>query len=487
MLERLPDQFNSLFEKRYRDKFGEGLALKASKRERSLGYRPASPSFLFDGALSARNTEPIMIPNVLGIQSQFSPLVAVWSSCIEELRPVSRILAKGIEVDSREAFEALPDELKATVEHPEKRKWDALVSEHSREDGYALVELSKLAILYGLEARPKLTPTQSRAIAQTAEYVGLAIEPDARITNRTYSWEDVVSLLRRDEGEGLPADSRYLAASLMLELGVYIAAADGSVDDVEVDQVARFLESQFLLGPPDSRRLEALKRVFMARPPTLAGLGKRLQTALSREQREAVGRFLTGIAAANGIIDRREVTALRTAYRALDIGVDQLNSLLDEFRRSSQEPIEVERGEPSVESGEPIPPRIAARNPFDFTLDEGVLKRLMAETEQVAIMLGEAMRDEGSIDESERPPVAPVVDPRFGALDARFHAILANLLSRPRWPRAEFESLARACGVMPAGALDAVNEWAYDLFNDPIVVEQGDLLHVQSHLVEARP
>ncbi len=43
----------------------------------------------------------------------------------------------------------------------------------------------------------------------------------------------------------------------MLELGIYIAAADGSVDDVEVDQVARFLESQFLLDPPDARRLEA--------------------------------------------------------------------------------------------------------------------------------------------------------------------------------------------------------------------------------------
>ena len=85
---------------------------------------------------------------------------------------------------------------------------------------------------------------------------------------------------------------------------------------------------------------------------------------------------------------------------------------------------------------------------------------------------------------SERPPVVPAVDPRFGALDARFHAILANLLEPTGWPRDEFEfARARACGVMPAGALDAVNEWAYDLFNDPIVVEQGDLLHVQSHLL----
>ena len=55
----------------------------------------------------------------------------------------------------------------------------------------------------------------------------------------------------------------------MLELGFYVAAADGSVEDVEINQVARLLESQFLLDPPDARRLDALKRVFMVRPPSL--------------------------------------------------------------------------------------------------------------------------------------------------------------------------------------------------------------------------
>ena len=394
------------------------------------------------------------------------------------------MLGKGKAIGTREEFELLPDGLKATVEHPDKGKWDILVAEHTGEDGSGLVEILKLAVIHGLQQRVKLTGAQSQSLARTAEYVGLLIEPDARITNRSYSWDDVVSLLRHHDGPYLPlADSRYLAASLMLELGIYIAAADGSVDDVEVDLVARFLESQFLLAPPDAHRLEALKRVFTVRPPTLAGLGKRLHTALSREQREAVGRFLTGIAAANGIIDRKELSALRTAYRALDIGVDQLNGLLEQFRRSSQEPIEVERGEQFTESGEAIPARTQATHPGGISLDEGVLRRLMAETEQVAKMLGEAMREGSLLDETEQQLVLPVVDSRFEALDTRFHAILSQLLSRPKWQRGEFESLARACGVMPAGALDVVNEWAYDLFDDPIVIEQGEELAVQSHLV----
>ena len=135
----------------------------------------------------------------------------------------------------------------------------------------ALLEISKLALIHGLEERAKLTPKQSQALAQTAGYVGLVIEPDARLTNRPYGWEDLVSLLRPEGQPGLPADSRYVGASLMLELGVYIAASDGTVEDVEIDQVARFLESQFLLDPPDAQRLEALKRVFVARPSVAHG------------------------------------------------------------------------------------------------------------------------------------------------------------------------------------------------------------------------
>ena len=40
---------------------------------------------------------------------------------------------------------------------------------------------------------------------------------------------------------------------------------------------------------------------------------------------------------------------------------------------------------------------------------------------------------------------------------------------------------------MPAGALDAVNSWAYDLFDDPIFIEQDEVVEVQAHLLEAHP
>ncbi len=278
------------------------------------------------------------------------------------------------------------------------------------DDGCALVEVAELASLLALDERAKLTAKQSYAVAHTAEFVGFFIEPDTRVTKRPYGWRDLVCLSRPEERSGLPVDSRYRAAALMLELGIFIAASDGDVDDKEVNLVARFLESQFQLDRAETKRLESLKRVFMARPPSLSGLGKVLQTSLTREQRETVGRFLTGIAAANGIIDRKELAALRSAYRALDIGVDQLNSFVAEFQRETLDPVEIQKGEEYLDSGETIPARPGPAAGIVF--DAGRLERIMRETQDVWVTLGNAMQcdDEEGLEPSspatvERPTI----------------------------------------------------------------------------------
>jgi uncharacterized tellurite resistance protein B-like protein len=375
---------------------------------------------------------PVRIPHVMGIRSQFKPLLEIRTGCIEDLKPLSRAMARGAEVLTREAYEALPEDLKPGVEHPAKPAWDRLVAENAREDGAVLVAVGHLATIHGLPRRAKLTARQSESIARTAHHVGLEIEPDARVTNRPYGWDEVVALLRPEESPRLPGDSRYAGASLMLEMGLFVASADGDVGDDEVDHITRFLESQVLLDPPDARRLEALKRVLMDRTPSLTGVGKRLQAVLTAGQREAVGRFLVGIAAANGTIDRKEVTALRGPYKALGVDVGPLNRLLDEFHRATKEPVEVHRPTAPARPGEAIPPRSDGA----IQLDEDLLRRILGETHEVARMLGAAMREldpepeEPAIEDapfqpSPSPAPPPPTDPRFEGLDPRFHAVLA--------------------------------------------------------------
>jgi uncharacterized tellurite resistance protein B-like protein len=489
VIDRMPDQFEALFGRKYRDAFGEGILLKAAKRERRLEYRPASPSL--GHGWSGPAIAPVAIPDVLGIQSQFKPLAVFWNECIEDLRPASRAVAKGLSVATREANEALPAALRSEADHPDKASWDSLVAEHTAEDGYALVDIARLAPLHGLGTCTKLTMKQSQALATTAEHVGFLIEPDARLTKRPYGWDEVVALLRPEEGQSALVDARYLAASLMLELGLYIAAADGEIETSEVSQVAHFLEAQFLLEPADARRLEALKRVLSARPPSITGLGKRLQETLTTKERSGLGRFLTGIAAANGVIDRKEITALRGAYRALQIPVEELETLLEEFRRASQEPVELEAGRSIGEAGEALPPKPRRDGTGDLTLDMGVLRRIMDETQKVAAMLGQAMMEGGELPQEAasvelpsplREP--PKEDPRFPDLAIRYHPLLSALLGKPSWSRQELALLTSGHPEARIGYLEMINDWSLERTGEPLLLEDGDNLLIQANLID---
>lgn len=499
VLDRLPEQFRVLFAKRYEERFGEGMLLRAAKRDREVIYRPANPS-LIDGFDSLTVIEPVRVPNVPGIQSQFEPLVRIWSSCIEELKPLNRVIAKGAEVTTRAVYEALPKHLKAETEHPDKALWERLTTEYAREDGSVVMPAGSLASTQGIEERPKLTAKQSTSLANTAHEVGFMIEPDFRITGQPYKWNDSVALLRPEERPSLPADGRYAGAALMLELGMYVAASDGEIEGEEVNHIASFLESQFLLDPQDVRRLEALKQVFLNQHPSINGIGKRLKATLSAEQLESVGEFLIGIAASNGSIDKKEISALRTAYRALGIEAKTLDRLLDDHRRRTMEPVLVQSGTVSADSGETIPNRESKRTHTVFRLDPVLLERLMHETRQVGTLLDEAMQDEAEEERFEVPEVVEgeqeaaeqVVEkairkqfpaPGFEGLETRHSALLAELRNRPSWPRAEFEELVRGHSLMPSGAIDRINEWAHESFDDPILEEDGDQLIVHTELL----
>jgi uncharacterized tellurite resistance protein B-like protein len=500
VLERLPEQFNALFLKRYREQHGEGLLLRAARRDCAIGYSPANPS-LADGFVISTSVPAVVIPNILGAPAQFASLGAIWARCLEELKPLSRILAKGIEIHSRAAYEALPDDLRADAEHPDKPGWDRLAAEKAEADGTVIVAIGELAGLQGIAERPKLTLKQSRLIAQTAHTFGFVIEPDAQRTSRPYRWGEVVALFRPEGSPGLPADSRYPGAALLLELGMFVAAADGSIGEDEVDQIARFLEAKFQLDPPDARRLEVLKRVFLKQAPSIGGIGKRLKAILSAEQLESAGEFLIGVAAAGGTIGKKEVTALRAAYRALEIDAGRLENLLAEYRRLEKEPVEVQREAVSGDDGEALPRRPPAGTGPRFTLrlDAALVERLMQETRQVALLLDEAMPEDPSDPSAEEstpeevPQAAPssrsetvtatAGEARFEGLVSRYRAVLAALCTRRSWRRAEFETLVRDHALMPAGTLDVINEWSQDRFGELILEEGGDDLIVHAGLV----
>lgn len=490
VVRRVGDKFDALFAKRYQEEYGQGLRLKVAKGLRPHSYQPAS------GGL---NEVSCTIANPMGIPSQFGRLADLWNSCVDDLRKLSRVSAAptgaGLTIES---WEAMPTELRAGVDHPLASSVQAIVVDGSRDGQECLVAAGQLAGMLRLQKRLKLTAAQSRRVAETVESAGYSVEPDTRMTGRAYGWDDRVAVfLRTDDTE--PDTGRYLGASCMLYLAMVVAEADGTVDDKELRCLTQRVEASFHLPEHERRRLEALMALLRTTRSDIGSVARRVEQSLSLEARQAVGRLIVAVAGANGVIDRAELTALRKCYRALGLGPDLLEQTLAALSPASGD------GLVTVQPGRPPARGEAIQAPAELrlVLDRAAITAIMAETQEVAKLLADAMIVED--EEQSSSSSITVVDhapatlsgeaassstvrsaDSGGAPPSRYAAFYSALVARGDWPQAEASNLARQHGLMLAGAIEAINEWAIDELGGPLLDETDGKILVDQSLIAGR-
>ncbi len=297
VVKRVGEQFTTLFERRYTERFAGGIPLRISKRSRRHTYRPAS------GGLTEVSCS---ISDVMGIPSQFEPLADIWNSCVDDLRKFSKVNAPSGGTLNVQTWEAMPAELREGADHPlTSRVQGLIVDQMSKPSGEGvrlsecLLSAGTLAGLFMIEKRPKMTTVQSRRLAEGLEQTGHAIEPDARLSNRPYQWDESVAVFLRTEDDEVDK-GRYAAASSMLRLGLVVAEADGVVDEEELRVLGEQINATFRLPSHELRRMEALRSLLLKTGSELSVVAERLESSLTPDAKRSVGRLLVAIAAANG-------------------------------------------------------------------------------------------------------------------------------------------------------------------------------------------
>ena len=486
---RLPEECKELFVKKFEARYGEKIFLKTAKNNRMLEYYPASAALISE----RKKLKPIALVNVLGIQSQFKSLVEIWGECIAELKAASSFVAKGYDLSTREAYEKLPAELRKNYDHPDKPEWQAIIAGQNRDDGIAIVPVSALAKLRGIPERAKLTLKQSADMAKGARDVGFLLAPDPWTVQRPYLWNESIAIVPFDGEEDPTADNFFHAAGLILELGIGMAAADGKIDREEVIHVSLVLRNQFRFSQSQARLLEAFREILVKAPPSLKGIGRRVQKILTTEQRESLGHFIVGVAASDGHIAREELTALRGIYSAMGLLPSTLDDLVRQLALKSSEPVVIRQAE-TARKGEDIPAPAPKGKENIIALDMELVAQITRETMAVAEMIGKAMGElaedsESLVDdtvESGRMEqvTAPIVElsaeegirqdmPRYTGLPSRFHQVLGTLTAQKEWSREAFNNMAREHGLMPAGMLEEINSWSDEFLGD-YLIEEGD-------------
>lgn len=455
---RCRDEFIALFRMRFDQRFPDRLKVTKPRKKLTASYRAASSEF--QGSIN-----PTMygkpVPDISGLRKPIEIAQELADEAMNDLDKLSRFLGRN--PDGRGSVEAhalLPSEL-----------WDAFPSEEMDRlkswaadivDRGGLVPLKEVIGYLEGETKQKIGKRQMTGAADALARLGFGLAPDPRFALRSPKAEEPVVLFSLGEPiERLEEVSdEYRSALMELALGSFVAHADGRIAEPE----RRALEdhvSTAALSDQERRRLRANLEWFLAVPPDITLLRRKLKE-VGQDSQAAMRAALVGAAHADGIIHSEEVASIEKIYKYL--GLDPALAYSDLHAGEVADGPRTVRASQPDRPGEAIPAPEKASGP---KLDASRIAAIRSDTERVSSVLGEIF----DVEEEENGASGPARQSQLAGLDQKHGALVFELLTREHWTETEFETICASHGLMASGALEVVNEWAFETYDEALLDE----------------
>ncbi|AWN44712.1 hypothetical protein DK389_21400 [Methylobacterium durans] len=473
---RCPDEFEALWRLRFADRYPMGLKVSVPKARIKASYAAASSTF----QVSLKGPHEAL-PDIAAVSAPVKRLRELVEACTAELDAYSRFVGK--RPDARESAQAallLPPDLGSAGNAWRRvsERCDALFA-----NGETMPSTSLRRLLEMLEISPPAGGRLPQAIAtqlyQVLDRIGIAIEPDRRYGGAAPDAEATVFLFRAAGGGPVePARPEYQGLRGMIEIACLAAASDGEVSQDEVETILAQVRAADAVGPTEKSRLAAYALSIHRDPPKQQGVLKRL-AARPVAERQAYARAALGAVMADDQATPAEVRFLERLHKALFLPVEGIYAVLH-------------RGSPGP-AGPGERREAADRSAGRVVIDATRLERIRRETQAVSSLLSNIFVEEaahGTGMEAVSPGSGSAPDrggdaadaPGLAGLDPAHAGLLALVAASPApLPREAFDRAARASGLFPDGALEVINEWGFDRF-DEALIEDGDPVTIAHHL-----
>ena len=468
---RCRDEFVALFRMRFDRRFPDGLKVTKPRKSLTASYRAASSEFQ-GSANPTVDGKPV--PDISGLRKPVEIAQELADEVMNDLDKLSRFLGRN--PDGRGSVEAhalLPSDL-----------WDAFPSEEMERlkswasdivDRGGLVPLEEVIGRLEGETNEKIGKRQMTGAADALARLGFGLAPDPRFALRSPKAEEpVVLFLLGEPIERLEEVSdSYRSALIELALASFVAHADGRIAEPE----RRALEEQVAtaaLSDQERRRLRANLEWFLAVPPDMTLLRRKLKE-VGQDNQAAMRAALVGAAHADGVIHSDEVASIEKIYKAL--GLDPALAYSDLHAGEVADGPRTVRASQPGRPGEAIPELEKASGP---KLDASRIAAIRSDTERVSSVLGQIF----DVEEEERGASGPASQSQLAGLDLKHGAIVLELITREHWSDTEFETICASHGLMASGALEVVNEWAFETY-DEALLDEYDGYDVSPEIAEA--
>jgi len=473
---RCPEQFAALFKHEFAKRYPNGIVLPQNKTKLKVAYRPASAGLNIPAVAVGD------LPDVAATSGTRNKLQVIVEDCTTVLDAFSRYLGRNPDAgDSLEAILQLPTELwpteaKAELEQLEQRVGGETIC-------MSFAELAGRFKSAGALSRDKVI-----ALARALESKRIGLEPDVLSGSRTPKAEDTIALFAADSDEGtLRSTDAYSAAAVTLDLASAIAAADGDTSLEEISLLSGHIDSWDHLCVAHRKRLKAHLQIQLKQPPTLASLKKKLEP-LPLEAKRKIANFLAHLAHADGEVTPQEVKLLERVYKSLALDPQFVYS---DLHSAAVRPSQIAEAMISTAA-----PATAAEAPAGmgsgFALDMSKVARLQQETAEVSALLASVFNEESPTETSGASEPETLQEQESSSaeqlatvhgLDVEHSAFLRLLVSRTEWSRAELEDAASDMELMLDGALERINDTAFELFDMP-VTEGDDPIEINPEILD---
>jgi hypothetical protein len=459
--------FINVLRSRFEATFPLGFLLRNRKDSRlQLAYRGASAGLAVDLAARA-GLKQLPDPDTL----TWTKLLSLAGTVAQEIAPYTKALAyHPARANALYGLIDCPAEMRELVA-PEARRW--------------LAELpSPAAVPFGHLARhaigtgtAKWTVRERRQIIAALAIVGYAMEPDAEESIERLEDETVVQVFRQ-AGRGT-SRAVTVACAAAAFVTMVVKTSEGSADAAFAFWLS-VLPWRCALSAEETIHVRARLAWLSTRNMTLARARRRLSDATT-DERELCAWSATIAAGASGEVGKPQIAILEAIHDSLSVPRSTLYSGLHvglgAAAKAADEPIPV--AEEVQEPLHPIPPVPSIERTGD---EYDRLAKIRAETERVAALLADIFVEEEPVQEA----TDAVEDGMFAGLDRQHSELPTRLLMRSDWSREQYEDAAAAVGLMAAGAMETINEWAFDNHGDALL-EDGDPVVINASLLPADP
>lgn len=469
------EEFSELFAIRLAKEFPNGFTIRSPHRKLVCEYLPANPHF--DKAFRKELQD---CDDVSKLARPVKLAAHIAEECADDLEAYGRFVQRRPrEKNSVQAQLLLPDDLAESRANHGYRQLVAWAEECLQRRGGAARIDEALETVEGMRparARP-------RAVAQVVDALrlaGIGLAPHQDFGDHVLKMGDPIALYRLpDPTKGQePVSPAYQPVLTALRGAIYVAQADGSLSAAERGVLETYIDECPRLMDRDRAMLHVDLTWLVARKPSLLAVRRRCESyspGLLQEIRE----LAAAIVSANGLARPAQVQATQKLYGVMGLPADDAFSGLHRMSAGSgTQPVTAfQADDESADRQFRNAPRARPKTPSDgVALDGDRISEIVADTRKVSAVLSDVFAEESGQAGGTRASARPAASVTFSGLDEAHGQLVAKLLQRSSWSEGEFAALVKGCGLLPGGALEAINEWSFERFGDALLEEDPELV-----------